>query len=130
VAERFSVVKRGYDMAEVDEYINKLEEVIKSYKDKDAAIKNALISAEMAADNIILNAKNRSYEMKESSVKQVQSILQSIEKQKEMMKAFQTEYEAQIQKYLHQVVQSDMTAISDKIDVLEAFLLKAIRTDA
>jgi len=122
VADRFNVVKRGYDMAEVDEYISSLEEVVKSYKDKDTAIKNALISAEMAADNIILNAKNRSYEMKENSVRQIHDILASVSKQKEMLDNFQREYEGQVRKYLHGIVQSDMDVVRGKIDALESFL--------
>jgi len=129
VADKFSIVKKGYDIAEVDEYINMLEGVVKSYKDKDAAIKNALISAQLAADNIIQNAKNRSVEMKESSVKQLHDILNSLEQQKDMLADFQQEYEAQIQKYLHQIVPADMKAIGSKIDSLETFISKFMQAE-
>ena len=130
MSERFNVVKRGYDMTEVDEYISSLEAVVKSYKDKDAAIKNALISAEMAADNIILNAKNRSFEMKENSVRQIEDILQSVSKQKAMLEDFHAEYQAQVQKYLHGVVQADVDAVRSKIDALESFLQKFSKANA
>ena len=129
MADKFSIVKKGYDIAEVDEYINMLEGVVKSYKDKDAAIKNALISAQLAADNIIQNAKNRSVEMKESSVKQLHDILNSLEQQKDMLADFQQEYEAQIQKYLHQIVPADMKAIGSKIDSLETFISKFMQAE-
>jgi len=129
MSDKFTVVKRGYEMAEVDEYIATLEQVVKSYKEKDAAIKNALISAELAADNIVLNAKQRSYEMKEKSVKQIQDIMQSVGKQRELMNAFQAEYEAQIQKYLHNVVAGDLQAIHDKINALEAYLNRYAEED-
>jgi len=129
VADKFSIVKKGYDIAEVDEYINTLEGVVKSYKDKDAAIKNALISAQLAADNIIQNAKNRSVEMKESSVKQLHDILNSLETQKDMLGNFQKEYEAQVQKYLHHVIPEDIQAIRNKIESLESFISKFTQSE-
>jgi len=129
MSDRFTFVKRGYDPTEVDEYISTLEEVVKSYKDKDTAIKNALVSAEMAADNIILNAKNRSYEMKESSLRQMQDILYSVGRQKEMLIEFQREYETQVKKYLHQVMPADIAAVRSKIDALEHFLTKYAKGD-
>jgi len=54
--ESFSIVKRGYDPHEVDSYIERLEQIIKSYKDKDNSINNAIVSAQVAADNILKNA--------------------------------------------------------------------------
>ena len=127
--DRFNIVKKGYDTTEVDEYIASLEEVVKSYKEKDTAIKNALISAELAADNIILNAKNRSVEMKDNSVRQLKDIAQSISTQKELLSDFQKEYEVFMQKYLQQVVQTDVKAVRDKIDALEVFLQKLAKAD-
>ena len=129
VPDRFNIVKKGYDTTEVDEYIASLEEVVKSYKEKDTAIKNALISAELAADNIILNAKNRSVEMKDNSVRQLKDIAQSISTQKELLSDFQKEYEVFMQKYLQQVVQTDVKAVRDKIDALEVFLQKLAKAD-
>ena len=124
MADKFNIVKKGYDIAEVDEYVNTLEEIVKSYKEKDSAIKNALISAQLAADNIVQNAKNRSVEMKDSSVKQLYDILSSLDRQKEMLDVFQKEYEVQIQKYLKQIIPEDIQAIRSKIDALEGFISK------
>lgn len=53
----FTVVKKGYDINEVDEYIDELENIVKEYQEKDNAIKNALINAEMSVDNLLKNAK-------------------------------------------------------------------------
>ena len=124
MADKFNIVKKGYDIAEVDEYVNTLEEIVKSYKEKDSAIKNALISAQLAADNIVQNAKNRSVEMKDISVKQLYDILSSLDRQKEMLDVFQKEYEVQIQKYLKQIIPEDIQAIRSKIDALEGFISK------
>lgn len=126
---RFEVVKRGYDIDEVDEYIEKLESVVKSYKDKDSAIKNAILSAQVAADSIIRNAKNRSFEMKETAVKKVDDIVASIAVQKKMLKEFQEEYNRQISKYLHEVSEKDIAAITKKIEALESYLTKFTESD-
>lgn len=127
---RFNVEKKGgYDIDEVDEYIEKLESVVKSYKDKDSAIKNAILSAQVAADSIIRNAKNRSYEMKENSVKKIQDIVASVAVQKKMLKDFQEEYNRQIAKYVHDVNEKDFAAIAKKIEALEIYLTKYSESD-
>lgn len=127
---RFTIEKRGgYDVYEVDEYIEKLESVVKSYKDKDAAIKNAILSAQVAADSIIRNAKNRSFEMKENAVKRIQEIVTSIAEQKQMLKSFQDEYNRQIAKYLHDFNEKDIAAITKKIEALENYLTKYTEND-
>lgn len=122
---RFSIEKRGgYNTDEVDERIDELEAIIRSYKDKDTAIKNAILSAQVAADSIIRNAKNRSFEMKEGSVKRVQDIINSVSEQKKIVQEFQEEYTRQVSKYLHDINERDIAAITRKIEALEEYLTK------
>ena len=90
--EQFTYAKRGYDPEEVDRYISTLEQVIKSYKEKDTAIKNALVNAQIAADNIIKNAEIEAHEMKAKTLSDLKLISDSIVRQKEYVKVFQNEY--------------------------------------
>ena len=122
--DRFVYVKRGYDPQEVDKYIASLEAVIKSYKEKDSAIKNAILSAQIAADNIVKNAGIQVSESKSQTLSQVKSISDSIAGQRARILEFQQEYNAFLQKYVRKFNQSDIQVIMEKIDALEQFVAK------
>ncbi|MDR1540956.1 MAG: DivIVA domain-containing protein [Clostridiales bacterium] len=123
--ERFTYVKKGYDPEEVDRYIDTLEQVVKSYKDKDSAIKNAIISAQMAADNIVKNAHLQVAESRTQALSQIQSIIASIGEQRAKVKEFQEEYTNLMQKYIIDFNESDMNRIFTKITELEQLIARA-----
>ena len=133
MTERFKFVKRGYDPVEVDSYINNLEATINGYKEKDSAIKNAIISAQYAADeivrkakmaeeDIIKNARNQSIELTSKSVVHVQAILSSIKSQQEVFAGFTDEYNVLVNKYLYEVNEQDFSDINDRYIALESYL--------
>ncbi|MDR1914808.1 MAG: DivIVA domain-containing protein [Clostridiales bacterium] len=123
--DRFSYVKKGYDPEEVDRYIETLEQVVKSYKDKDSAIKNAIISAQMAADNIVKNAHIQVAESRSQALSQIQNIITSIAEQRSKLKEFQDDYNNIIQKYLIEFNESDMNHIFNQITDLEQIIGRA-----
>ena len=123
--DRFNYVKKGYDPEQVDTYIETLEQVVKSYKDKDSAIKNAIISAQMAADNIVKNAHLQVAESRTQALSQIQSIIASIGEQRNKVKEFQEEYINMIQKYLIDFSDVDMNRIYNKITELEQLIARA-----
>ena len=123
--DRFNYVKKGYDPEQVDTYIETLEQVVKSYKDKDSAIKNAIISAQMAADNIVKNAHLQVAESRTQALSQIQSIIASISEQRNKVKEFQEEYVAMIQKYLIDFNETDMNRIYNKMTELEQLIARA-----
>ncbi|MDR3239193.1 MAG: DivIVA domain-containing protein [Clostridiales bacterium] len=123
--DRFTYIKRGYDPEEVDRYIDTLEQVVKSYKDKDSAIKNAIISAQMAADNIIKNAHIQVAESRTQALSQIQNIIASIGEQRAKLKDFQEEYTSIMKKYLFDIDENDMNRIYDKITALEQLIARA-----
>jgi len=123
--DRFNYVKKGYDPEQVDTYIETLEQVVKSYKDKDSAIKNAIISAQMAADNIVKNAHLQVSESRTQALSQIQSIIASISEQRNKVKEFQEEYVGMVQKYLIDFNEADMTHIYNKITELEQLIARA-----
>ena len=117
--EMFSYVKRGYNPEEVNAYINTLEQVIKSYKDKDNAIKNAIISAQVAADNIIKNAQAQAGEYKTILRKQLQTVRQSIEKQRAEVSLFQDTYNVMLRKYLKNIESGDFDGLEQQLTNLQ-----------
>ena len=120
--ESFSIVKRGYNPQEVDEYIETLENVIKSYKDKDNAIKNAIISAQVAADNIIKNTHLEAAEYKKKTFENLRLIYESIETQRRRIQEFHDDYREMLQKYLQNISVSESERIYMHIDELEKYL--------
>ncbi|MCL2352248.1 MAG: DivIVA domain-containing protein [Firmicutes bacterium] len=122
--DRFMHVKRGYDPEEVDKYIDSLEAVIKSYKEKDSAIKNAILSAQIAADNIVKNAGIQVADSKAKTLAQVRTIADSVGAQRAKVLEFQREYNVILEKYVHKFNESDIQAILDKIDAFEKYVAK------
>lgn len=130
MSNKFNYVKKGYDPIEVDSYIETMEAVIKSYKEKDQAIKNAILNAQIAADGIILNAKNQAREVRETAIRQVMDIKNSIALQREMVGSFQDEYNAFLNRYLRSIENNDIKAVKSKIDALENFLNRFTSNDS
>ena len=117
--EQFSIVKRGYDPEEVDRYITTLEHVIKSYKEKDNAIKNAIISSQVAADNIIANARQMAVGIKSDIAKQLSYITEAVDMQRVKIRAFQDVYSSLVQKYLRDIDISEMNELMQRLNDLE-----------
>ena len=122
MSERFVLVKRGYDTNAVDRYIAALEAQVDGYREKDKAINNAIISAQQAADGIILNAKQQGRVIRENTIKQLADITLSVGTQKQLLEDFASEYNYVASKYLKLTDNEDFKAIADKISALENYL--------
>jgi len=120
--EQFTYVKRGYDPEEVDKYISTLEQVIKSYKDKDNAIKNAIISAQVAADNMIKNAKAQADEYKAQIGRELEKAREEVGRQRMRVQAFQDVYSGLVRKYLLEIEGTDMGNLYARLDDIERML--------
>ena len=118
----FSYVKKGYNPVEVDNYIETLENIVKSYKEKDSAIKNAIINAQIAADNIIQDAEKRACDMFEQATKKVELIRNSISSQRTIVQSFQEDYNRLIDKYVTDFNQKDVLPVYASISDLEEYL--------
>lgn len=120
--EQFTYVKRGYDPEEVDRYISTLEQVIKSYKEKDNAIKNAIISAQVAADNMVKNAKAQADEYKGQIAKELDKVSLEVDRQRMKIKAFQDVYSGLVRKYLIELDDSEVSDLSSRLDDVDKFI--------
>jgi len=116
------MVKRGYEPEEVDKYVATLEQVIKSYKDKDNAIKNAIISAQVAADNMIKNAKSQADEYKNQIGRELSKARAEVDRQRMRVQAFQDVYSGLVRKYLVEMDNNDMNALFSRLDDIDNML--------
>ena len=113
---KFTEVKRGYDPLEVEEYIKTLDGVIKSYKEKDNAIKNAIISAQVAADNMIKNAKLQADEYKVQLARELEHVRTAVDRERSKIQDFQDTYGNLVRKYLRALDEQDLSEINSKLD--------------
>ena len=121
MADRFNIAKKGYDTSEVDAYISKLERTITDYKDKDAAIKNAIINSQIAADNIIEKAHIEAEKIKISALRQISDIQNSITAQKRLVGEFAEDYMAFVKRYINEFNEINTQKVYDKIQALEDY---------
>lgn len=122
MSDRFTIVKKGYEPAEVNKYIDELELVIKNYKEKDAAINNALISAQMTAGSIINEANENAGAIKTDVVDKLDAVAGSVAQQKRMVKDFQDDYNRMVNKYLHAVNEGEILDLYSRINELEGYI--------
>ncbi|MCL2355559.1 MAG: DivIVA domain-containing protein [Defluviitaleaceae bacterium] len=122
--EQFTYVKRGYDPEEVDRYIATLEQVVRSYKEKDNAIKNAIISAQIAADNMIKNARAQAEEYKGQIAKELDKLTGEVDRQRMKIKAFQDVYAGMVRKYLTELDSNDVNELHHRLDDVDKFILR------
>jgi len=118
----FTMVKRGYSPEEVQSYIGQLERSIEQYKEKDAAISNAILNAQVAADNIIKNAKAQAEEILGDTIKHLNQVHTSVGKQKELVRDLQEDYFDLVNKYLKNVQSTDFLEVFSAINELENYL--------
>lgn len=122
MSEKFTVVKRGYDTSEVDEYIVQLETTIRNYKEKDNAINNALISAQITASNVIKEANESSDLIKSAAIEKLDAITASVTVQKRMVKEFQNDYNSLMNKYMHEINETEILSLYSKVQDLEEYI--------
>jgi len=118
--EQFTFVKRGYDPEEVDKYITTLEQVIKSYKDKDNAIKNAIISAQRTAEDVVKNAQAEAETYKAQMGEQLIGMRGTLDRQRVSLQNFQDVNANAIRKCIQELEKFDMNEMFSRIDEMDA----------
>jgi len=127
--ERYPLVKRGYDPEAVDNDIQTLENVIKSYKDKDNAIKNAIISAQVAADNMIKNAKMQADEYKAQIVRELDNVRREVARERLKVQEFQNTYESLILRHLTPIDKTEVSGINSRLNEIDRLIDHLMQTD-
>ena len=119
---QFNTMRHGYNIEEVNNYIATLESALAEYREKDAAITKAMISAQVAADNIVKNAHWEAKAIRQETVEHLDKVADSIEKQRRMISRFERDYNDLIAKYMFKIKESDFLEAKASVDVLEACL--------
>ena len=104
-----------------------LEDKIDLSKEKEDAITNAMVNSQVAANNIIKNAEMAAVEMHEDMVSIVNNIFSSIDSQKNIVKSFQEDYQALINRYLKTPEGKDFQNIYNSLNELESYLIELKR---
>ena len=120
--ENFSLVKNGYSPQEVDEHIEALRQIIKSYKNKDNAIKNSIINAQINADSIMHDARVDISNYKTNTLEQLQYIYDSVENQRDILQSFQDDYNEMVRRYFPDFEYCDLNHIYKRLEDLENYL--------
>lgn len=124
--------KGGYEIEEVDSYIKNLEQQLLEYKNKSAAINKAIISAQVASDNmikttqeetsaVIQRAKEDAAAIKKQAEKEAQKIIEQAKDKvgvlKQNSKSQFTEIKASIssQRELMNDISKDYDALINKL---------------
>ena len=125
----FTEVKRGYDPDEVDNYIASLDNVIKSYKEKDNAIKNAIISAQVAADNMIKNAKMQADEYKVQIGRELEKMRAEVERERVKIQEFHEVYANLVRKYLIRLDEKDTSNLNNHLNEVDRLIDLLMESD-
>ena len=125
----FTEVKRGYDPDEVDNYIASLDNVIKSYKEKDNAIKNAIISAQVAADNMIKNAKMQADEYKVQIGRELEKMRSDVERERVKIQEFYEVYANLVRKHLTKLDEKETSTLNDSLNEVDRLIDLLMESD-
>lgn len=118
----FNTMKHGYRIDEVNDYVATLESALAEYREKDAAITNTMVNAQIAADNIIKNANLAAKSIRQETINHLNSITDSLDKQKNLIARFEADYNELVGKYLFKVDETGFKEALSKVDALAACL--------
>jgi len=120
--QRFNTMRNGYNIEEVNSYIATLENALAEYKEKDSAITNTMINAQIAADNIVKNAHLEAKDIRQETIAHLDSVSESLDKQRRMVTRFEKDYKELTERYLSNVEATHFKEALDKVDELDACL--------
>jgi len=120
--QRFNTMRNGYNIDEVNSYIESLERALAEYREKDQAITNTMINAQIAADNIVKNAHLAAKGIRQETVNHLDSISESLDAQKRTIECFERDYKTLVERYLHNVCEGDFKEAIAKVESLEGCL--------
>lgn len=112
----FTVVKKGYDPTEVESYITRLEEELTQFRSTQAAIANALIHSENAAQKIINEAQLQSDKLRKESEESLLELQKKIKHMRMKLDSFQSNYNQLIHKYIVSVNNEDFNDLFEALD--------------
>ncbi len=117
----FKTVRKGYDPAEVDQYISDLEKQLNEFKSKEEFINKAMVSAEMTASEIKNKAENESTTLLIRTKEEAAKIIENANKEAEKLMA-KTENQIELIRHREASRLEDVKLfVNDRIEHLKRF---------
>lgn len=131
---KFSIVKKGYDTDEVDQYISELEQLIEQrnqeladYKQKERAINGSLIQAQEMSERIkqeadqqakktIEKARTQAAQEKAASEQALRESAEKLLELRHLMKEFKEQLNTLTERYLVQAKSKDLDEAFSSLD--------------
>lgn len=122
---RFNVTRRGYSPEEVDQAIAELEQKLHSqeqelvsYRVQEETVRRAAVEAQIKADAIIAAANEEAQRQLQHSAGELHQINQKALELREILEAFQNEYNQLLRQYLIRIRTDEFPALLDRLGVL------------
>lgn len=119
----FATERRGYNTAEVDQYIRDLESQlskkdakIDEYRSKEAAINQSVVEAQILANKIVSDANTEAQRIHQEALDSMTDIKSQVKAMHEKLLMFQKDYNRILQQYLVAVRCTDMVSLFDDLD--------------
>jgi cell division septum initiation protein DivIVA len=121
----FSIIRKGYDPQQVDSYITSLENIINKYREKEKAITQAIVSAQVISEQLISNAKNEAEQIKKDAKIRLSKMQSMLDAAEENLKEFQEDYGKLVSKYLVQFDEKNFQSLLEELhSIRDSFVLK------
>lgn len=122
---RFNVTRRGYSPEEVDRAMAELEQKLQSqeqelvsYRVQEETVRRAAVDAQIKADAIIAAANEEAQRLLQRSAGELRQINQKALELREILEAFQNEYNQLLRQYLIRIRTDEFPALLDRLGVL------------
>jgi DivIVA domain-containing protein len=125
----FSLVRKGYDPEQVDTYITRLENDLNAYKQKEKAITQAIINAQITADQIVENAKMDVQKMQKTTKKRLEDVQDMLDEATKKLLLFKDRYNQLISEYLIDFNEKDFHDLFEELaDIRRSFSPEQVTT--
>lgn len=122
MATSFTMIKKGYDPNEVQEYISLLEKELAEYKSKEQFISQALVEAQVSAKNVIQQAKEQAQQIEKDAIEQLQSVREKIHESKDKLFQFEEDYASFIKRFAASFSEEELNKLLNSLDSIYATL--------
>lgn len=121
----FTRVRKGYRPEEVEQELSRLgqriaeqEEELAVYKKREEELHRNEIEAQMKADLIIEEAQRKADEIQRKAREELKEICQEALRMRDLMEAFQSEYNQLLRQYLLKIRTDEFSALLDRLGCL------------
>lgn len=121
----FTRVRKGYRPEEVEQELFRLrqkiteqEEELSIYRGREEELYRREIEAQMKADLIIEEAQRKADEIQKKTKEELKEIRQEALRMRDLMEAFQNEYNQLLRQYLLKIRTDEFSALMDRLGCL------------